>query len=698
MLVKLFFITSGLYVGLKALLSTTPTASASVQAQPPQKQPMAEQTRTTAQPVSTLLSSSDAAPESLLPERSSRKTGDAALEAPPSPAELEADRDIRLALTSGGLILAGRLFFSPLTYVGAGLMLAQLCTLAYHSAHTLVREKRVSFHAVDLALMLTILAGGYLGAASIGLAALGLSKKLAARTEATAHHKLVEIFSTQSLTARVLIQGAELPLPVEKVLAGDIVVVDAGQRIPIDGKIQSGFGAIDQRMLTGESYLVERKAGDEVFAFTVLVTGRLLIRAEAPGTETVAAQLGRMMEQTTAFKDQIISTSDEIGRKAALPTLAASGAAYLVTGLSGTAAILYTAAGYHLRFTGPISMLNFLQVASETSILIKDGRSLQLLYDVDTVIFDKTGTLTLNRMHVQNIHCHELFTQADVLSLAASAELHQSHPIAEAILETARQWNVRLLEPDFIQVEIGFGIRMHFADQVVLVGSARLMQQAQITLDAETTEWLHHCETQGLTPVLVAFNGQLAGGIEVGSTLRPEAEEVVQHLKARGLEVYIVSGDQEQPTRTLAEKLGIKHYLASASPLDKAHFVETLQAKGHAVCFVGDGINDALVLKKAQVSISLRGASTVATDAAQVVLLDGSLSKIPLLFELSRDFNRTMQLNVRASVFPAVITGLGVFVLNWGLFTSMTIYYAGFGTAMLNSIYPGLKRYQKQRG
>ena len=277
---------------------------------------------------------------------------------------------------------------------------------------------------------------------------------------------------------------------------------------------------------------------------------------------------------------------------------------------------------------GPISVLNFLQMTSQEGILIKDGRALELLSEVDTIVFDKTGTLTEEQPHVGAIYtCHSI-NENELLTYAAAAEYKQTHPIARAIQQEALNRELRLPEIEKTTYEIGYGLKVRLNEKVVLVGSKRFMEMSEITIPSEINAIQQQCNEHGYSLVYVALDGQLAGAIELHATIRPEAKHIISELRQRGFEIYIISGDHEKPTKKLAQEVGIEHYFAETLHENKATLIEALQKEGKAVCFVGDGINDSIALKKANVSVSLRGASTIATDTAQIVLMNENLTQL----------------------------------------------------------------------
>jgi len=243
---------------------------------------------------------------------------------------------------------------------------------------------------------------------------------------------------------------------------------------------------------------------------------------------------------------------------------------------------------------------------------------------------------------------------------AAAAEYKQSHPIARAILTAANDRTLNLPEIDESQYEIGYGIKVKITDQLIRVGSIRFMEMEGIAIPAEITALQRSSHEQGYS-----------GMLELHPTIRPEAKQIIRQLRRRHLSIYIISGDQEHPTKQLAEKLGIDHYFANTLPQDKAQLIEQLQKEGKSICFVGDGINDSIALKKAKVSISLRGASTAATDTALVILMDKTLTKLDHLFKLAQHFDTNQKNGLATTFVPGVLCVGGIFFLHFGIFNAM---------------------------
>lgn len=327
-----------------------------------------------------------------------------------------------------------------------------------------------------------------------------------------------------------------------------------------------------------------------------------------------------------------------------------------------------------MRILSPLTTLNTLHFISQKGILIKEGSVLEKLSQVDTIVFDKTGTLTLKQPVVQNIYSCNRVMEDDLLIYAASAEHRQTHPVAQALLAAAEERGLNLKEIEDSRYEVGYGIKVAIASHLVWVGSERLMQLEGISITKEMQEISQHCDSKGYSFIMVAIDGELSGGIELAPAIRPEAQAVINELRQRQIMTYIISGDQEGATKTLAEELRIDRYISEILPEAKSAIVEQLQKEGKTVCFVGDGINDSIALKKADISISLHGAATVATDTAQVVLMDGNLMQIVSLLDIAKQFKQKEKNNLLTTILPGVACIGGVFLFHSGLYASIILY------------------------
>jgi heavy metal translocating P-type ATPase len=610
--------------------------------------------------------------------------------------EVKAEQEINnyLTVSSTALVLTtlGALVYSPLTLISIPLLIYGSGYLLKRAYHVVIKEHRISTHLVDSIALSGFMVTGHFFATALLYTFYYSSRKLLRKTEDHSRKHLVNIFGKQPRFVWILSDGIELEIPFNQLKINDIVMIHAGETIPIDGVIHSGVAHIDQRALTGEFQPVEKGVGETVFAGTVILEGQIQIQVEKTGQETVVAHIGKMLDKTADFKASMQSYGERIIDKGALPTLAISAVTLPLLGVNSALATLNAGFGYHMRITAPLSMLNFLTIASKNGILIKDGRSLELLHQVDTVVFDKTGTLTEEQPHVGKIHCYGDIEENELLIYAATAEYKQTHPIALAILAELKQRNLNIVPVTQAKYEMGYGIIVSIETKMIRVGSLRFMEMEGISIPSEMNILQEETYEQGHSLVFIALNDQLLGAIELYPTIRSEAKQIVAQLKQRGLSLYIISGDHEQPTRQLAQQLGIENYFAETLPEDKANLIAQLQQEGKVVCFVGDGINDSIALKKSQVSISLRGASTVATDTASIILMDSHLNQLSHLFEIAESFNANMKNNLHLSIIPGFICLGGVFFLHFGIVTTILLYDASLLVGVWNAMLPSLKQ------
>ena len=600
------------------------------------------------------------------------------------------ERQLNRYLAAAGATLGTAIigaFYPPVLIITLGAALYSTTLIFRNGYEAIVIERRLRMDVMGSLYFIGAYAGGFFMAGSFGLFAFYLSEKLVMITQDRSQKSLINVFSQQPRTVWLLVEGSEVEVPFESLQADDIVVLHAGQVIPIDGVIEEGNATIDQHMLTGEAQPVERSVGDRVLTSTMLVGGKIHVRVEQTGEATVAAQIGTMLNSTASFQANIVSKGEQIADKSVPPSMLVALVALYLTGYQAMVTVLGSAIGLNIKITAPIAMLNFLNVAAHNGILVKDGRSLELLKAVDTVIFDKTGTLTLEQPNVAQVHICNGYSAEQVLTFAAAAEHRQTHPVARAILAAAASQKLILPAIDHAHYDVGYGLRVRLDGKLIHVGSDRYLTMENIEIPAEIQTLKECAQAQGHSLVMVGIDDKLAGAIELQPTIRPEAAEIVQNLLARGLDIYVISGDQEEPTRKLTETLGIPHYFANTLPENKAAMVEKLQSEGRAVCFVGDGINDSIALKKANVSVSLRGASTAATDTAQVVLMAQSLRQLPYLFDLANEFDSNMKAGFAAAVGQGIVV-IGSALLGWvGILGGTLIWevglLTGLGVAML---------------
>jgi Cu2+-exporting ATPase len=612
--------------------------------------------------------------------------------------QAEAKRNFRLTMLATGVALFGALV-PAFTVVGIGAVLY----LSRDLFATFWKYAKQG-HVLNIYLLYVVMAVGMILDGHFLLLAIAsilsaFAMKIIKKPEETSQHQLLDVFQGHPDKVWIEKDGIELQIDFSAIRKGDLVVVNAGEMVPVDGLIQRGNGTLDQHTLTGESQPVEREAGGKVFASTLLLSGRIVVLVETAGEDTIASNISKILTHTENYTDNVMARGQKVA-DTLLPVELGIGAVTAATlGFSASLAALWSNLGSNMVLLGPLSTLNYLQILSRQGILIKDGRVFESLRKVDTVVFDKTGTLTLDQPFVSQIY--PLGTDYDekrLLSYAAAVEQRQSHPVARAIAAKAEAVGAVVPTIAAASYEMGYGIQAEIEGQRVQVGSLRFMQHNNIPLPAEVTPHQQHAEARGYSLIYVAIQGQLAGLLELCPTIRPEAADIVNTLKQRGLDLYIISGDNAQTTRYIADQLGIEHYFADTLPENKADLIQQLKDEQRFVCFIGDGINDTIALKTAQVSMSIKGASSIATDVAQIVFMDASLQHLPKLLELSDEFEQTMNVNLAASVVPGAVNIAGIYLLHTGIVMSVGIFYLGALIGLGNTVRPLIKHQNEIKG
>jgi Cu2+-exporting ATPase len=554
----------------------------------------------------------------------------------------------------------------------------------------IVKKKHVASNVLDVGSIVAPIATGYffMGAVLVGMHY--TSQKLLLKTKDLSRKSLQNVFGAHPRTVWLVKDGIEIEVPVESLAQGDVVIVNAGQMIMVDGVVSSGSGLVDQGSLTGESQPVDKMLGDGVFASSMVLSGQLLVRVEKAVHDSVAVQINEILRQSADFNSLVTQKGESLRNRGAAVTLALSALTLPLLGPQSAVVMLYAGFGYSLKYAAPIGTLNYLRTAAQNGILVKDGRALELLAQVDTIVFDKTGTLTEEVPSVGAIYTANGYGRDVVLTLAAAAETNQTHPYALAILRAAQERDLPLPAIDETTIVVGYGLTATIDGQMVRIGSRRFMEMEQIPIDSAYTSIEAASHAEGHSLVFVAIENKLGGMIELHATLRQEVREISAELRRRHIEMIVVSGDHEKPTRKSAQLLNVDSYHAETLPQDKAIIIEQLQATGHTVCFVGDGINDSIALKKANVSISLAGASAIATNTASVLLIDGSLNQLIKLLDIAKQLQTNFSNSVALSVLPGVLCVGGVYLFNLSLIPAIVLYDLGWLATVTNAVSPQL--------
>lgn len=599
------------------------------------------------------------------------------------------DADLPVSVATVALATASRFFFPVLTPLSAAVFLYSVIPSFKGAYQILFKEKRLGVDVLDAIVVAACLATNQIFAGSVLALTLSISRKLVERTESDSKRMLLNVFGKQPRFVWLDLDGTVVETPLDKVKTGDIIVVHTGESAPVDGEVVDGMAMFDQHALTGESAPVEKIKGDQVFAGTTALAGKVRVAVTSAGKDTTAARLAQILNDTSGHTLKAQSKGQELADRAVGPTLALGAFSLAARGANSAVAVVNCDLGTGIRMAAPIAMLSSLTLAAQQGVLIKSGSALEAMSEVDTFLFDKTGTLTRERPEVGPILTFGAHDPDQLLSWAAAAENKFSHPIAKAISDRFKKLGRALPETDETKYAVGYGVTVGVDGHIVRVGSARFMEHEGILLPPEVKKNLERVHDEGHSLIMIGVGGALGGALELRASQRSEAQAVIDGLRDRGArQLVIISGDHVQPTRRLARELGMDRYFAEVLPQDKARYVETLQKEGRKVCFIGDGVNDSIALKQADVSISLRGASSIATDTAQIVFMEESLEKLLQVHDVATGLQRNIRRSWRVIVGTNAVCIAGAIFGNFGVMHSMIFNQLGGMVAVGNGLLP----------
>ena len=537
------------------------------------------------------------------------------------------------------------------------LLLASALPMLKRAHHSLSEDGKLNVDVLDASATSLLVVQGAFPMAIFMVWLINVADWIRDLTMMRSKKAIEEILGFRNIEAWVVRDGQKIRVSVAEVQLGETVVAYPGERIAVDGTVLSGKAMVDQAALTGESLPVEKEEGALVYAATVVREGKLYICAERIGSATEAAQILRLVEAAPARETKIQNYAVKWANDL-VPYSFVGGAiaAMMGGGLQGAAAVLVCDYGTGIRIAAPTTVLSAMTKAIRNGILIKGGRALESLAEVDVVVFDKTGTLTTGHPDILDVVPVNSCTADEVLALAAAAERRLTHPVANAIVRAAEARHLSIPERTASDYSLGLGVEAIVNDSVVLVGSPRFMTLRGLALLPEVQEHISRVQQQGISPLCVAQDGLVIGLLSISDPVRPEARDIVQALRDRGIKhIVMLTGDHTDVARRIAAELGITEFLAEVFPGDKSKEVQRLQREGFKVAVVGDGVNDSPMLAYADVGIAVEGGTEAARETAPVVLLHGGLWKVPLAIDIGRETVSLIRQNWNIIAIPNTI-------------------------------------------
>ncbi|HDX9650719.1 heavy metal translocating P-type ATPase [Bacillus wiedmannii] len=533
----------------------------------------------------------------------------------------------------------------------------------FYSVYLSIRSIGSSEHMTDL----------YFETSAVLITLIILGKLFEAKAKGRSSEAIKKLMGLQAKTATVVRDGTEIKILIEEVIAGDIVYVKPGEKIPVDGEIVEGKSAIDESMLTGESIPVDKTIGDGVIGSTINKNGFLKVKATKVGRDTALAQIIKVVEEAQGSKAPIQRVADQISGifvpvvvVIAIITFAVW-MLFVTPGDFGGAlekmiAVLVIACPCALGLATPTSIMAGSGRSAEYGILFKGGEHLEATHRLDTVILDKTGTVTNGKPVLTDVIVADGFREEEILRLVGAAEKNSEHPLAEAIVEGIKEKKIDIPSSETFEAIPGFGIESVVEGKQLLIGTRRLMKKFDIDIE-EVSKSMEALEREGKTAMLIAINKEYAGIVAVADTVKDTSKAAIARLKKMGLDVVMITGDNTQTAQEIAKQVGIDHVIAEVLPEGKAEEVKKLQAQGKKVAMVGDGINDAPALATADIGMAIGTGTDVAMEAADITLIRGDLNSIADAIFMSKMTIR----NIKQNLFWALAyNGLGIPIAAFG--------------------------------
>ena len=591
-----------------------------------------------------------------------------------NPAETTQDKpSFRALLTRERWIEIGRILFVglitllfwqgilPLSVLLVAIAIG-LYPLIKTGALDLIHERKIGTEIfVTVATVIALIGGEYVAAAVL-MDIILIAEFIADLNTDRARASIKALIGSVPQFALVRDNGVERSVPIAELKAGDIVLVRGGEKIPVDGTVVGGQGAVNEASISGESLPLEKDVDASVLAGTLVESGALDIRTDKLGQDTMFARIITLVEHAEEEQAPVQKLADKVSSWLIPVVFLFLIIVYLVTfDLRKIVTLLIFTSPAELGLATPLVMIAAIARAARSGILVKGGIYLESLAKADVMVFDKTGTLTVGEPQVAGIHSFDArLTDEQLLSLAAAADRRSGHPLAKAVVERARRLNLDVPEPGDFEMIRGRGVKATVNGQAVLVGNEALLKENNVQAPQSDGD-------QAGTRIYVSADGRTVGALDLADQIRPGAKEAVARLKATGVKrVVMLTGDNERIAQQVAAELGVDEVRAELLPEDKVNAIASLQGQGHQVAMVGDGVNDAPALARAQVGIAMGARGTqAAIEAADIALMTDDLSKIVLARSLARRAYRTIQENIYVGVGVVHILGITAALLGW---------------------------------
>ena len=469
-------------------------------------------------------------------------------------------------------------------------------------------------------------------------------KLLEAKTKGQTSSAIKKLIRLQPKKAKIIENGAEKEVLIENLKVGDIVIVKPGEKIAVDGRIVEGATSVDESMLTGESLPVSKKVGDKVVGGSINKNGSIRFEATEIGKNTVLSQIIKLVEEAQGSKAPISRMADIVSAyfvPIVIGIAIITGIAWflsgsgLVTALSFFIAVLVIACPCALGLATPTSIMVGTGKGAENGILIKSGEALETAYKIKTVVFDKTGTITKGKPILTDLIAYGKYNENELLKIAASVENDSEHPLAEAIVNKAKERNIEIKPYERFRAMPGYGIRATFEGKEVQIGNRKLMENRKINVEISQKDY-DILLNEGKTPMYISIDNKLAGLVAVADVIKETSKEAIEKLKKMGIKTVMLTGDNEKTAKFIAKQVGIDDVISEVLPYQKSQKVKELQEKDEFVAMVGDGINDSPALAQANVGIAIGNGTDVAIESADIVLIRNDLRDVAGSIALSK--------------------------------------------------------------